>query len=124
MIETLLNSQKSCIINGRITTHYFKFKKGTRKSNAISAYLFILVLEAVFCVIISNKNINGLNTFNHELVYIVFADDTTFFLRDKISVLETLNIFHKIFLVFGLSTNNTKCETASIVTLKAVNGIL
>ena len=99
-IETLLNNQKFCIINGRITTHYFKFKKGTRKGNAISVYLFILVLEAVFSVIKSNKNINGLNTFNHELLYTAFADDTTFFLKDKISILETLNIFHKFFFGF------------------------
>ena len=54
-IETLLNNQESCIINRGITTHYFKLKKGTHQDDLISAYLFILVLEAVFCVIKSNK---------------------------------------------------------------------
>ena len=29
-IETLFNNQESCIINGGITTHYFKLTKGTR----------------------------------------------------------------------------------------------
>ena len=29
-IENFLNNQESCIINGEITTHYFKLKKGTR----------------------------------------------------------------------------------------------
>ena len=29
-IISLLNNQESCIINGGITTHYFKLKKGTR----------------------------------------------------------------------------------------------
>ena len=48
-IETLLNNQESCIINRGITTHYFKLKKGTRQGDPISAYLFILVSEAVFC---------------------------------------------------------------------------
>ena len=28
-IETLLNSQESCTINGGVTVHYFKLKKGT-----------------------------------------------------------------------------------------------
>ena len=54
-IETFFSNQESCIINWGITTHYFKLKKVTRQGDPISAYLFILVLEAVFCVIISNK---------------------------------------------------------------------
>ena len=29
-IETSFNNQESCIINGGITTHYFKLTKGTR----------------------------------------------------------------------------------------------
>ena len=54
-IGTLLNNQESCIINVENITHYFKLKKGTRQGDLISAYFFILVLEAVFCVIKSNK---------------------------------------------------------------------
>ena len=81
-IETLLNNQESCIINGGITTHCFKLKKGTRQGDPISAYLFILVIEAVFCVIKLSKNIKGLNVFNHDFLYTVYADDTTFFLKD------------------------------------------
>ena len=120
-IETLLNNQKSCIINREITTHYFKLKKGTHQGNLISAYLSILVLEAVFCVIKLYKNIKGLNIFNHKFLYTAYADDTTFFLKDNISVFETLNIFHKFSLVSGLSPNSTKCETAGIGTLKGIN---
>ena len=120
-IETLLNNQESCIINGGITTHNVKLKKGTRQGDPISAYLFILVLATVFCAIKLNKNIKGLNIINHEFLYTVYADDTTFFFKDKISVLETLNIFHKFSLVSGLSPNTKKCETAGIGTLKGVN---
>ena len=50
-IENLLSNLESYIINGRITIDYFKLKKGTRQGDSISAYLFILVLEAVFSVI-------------------------------------------------------------------------
>ena len=76
-IETLLNNQESCIINGGITTHYFTLNKGTCQGDPISVYLFVLVLEAVSCVIKSNKNIKGLNIFNHEVLYTAYADDTT-----------------------------------------------
>ena len=106
------------IINGGISTHHFKLKKGTRQEDPISAYLFILVLEAVFCAIKSNKNIKGASIFNHKFLYTAYADDTTFFLKDNISVFETLNIFHKFSLVSGLSPNTTKCEIAGILTLK------
>ena len=77
--------------------------------------------EAVFCVIKSNKNIKGLNIFSHEFLYTAYADDTTFFLKNKTTVLETLNIFHKFFLASGLIPNTTKCEIAGIGTLKGVN---
>ena len=46
---------------------------------------------------------------------------TTFFLKDKISVLETLNIFHKFSVVSGLSPNTAKYEIAGVGTLKGVN---
>ena len=83
--------------------------------------MFILVLEAVFCVIKSNKNIKGLNIFNHKLLYTAYPDDTTFFLMDKILVFESLNIFRKISLISGLSPNSTKHEIAGIGTLEGVN---
>ena len=120
-IETLLNNQESCIINRETTTHYSKSKKGTRQCDLISAYLFILVFEAVFCVIKLNKNIKDLNIFNHEFLYTAYADGTTCFLKDKISVFETSYIFHKFSLVSGLNPNTIKCEVASIGTLKGVN---
>ena len=50
-IKTLLNNQESCIIDGGITTKYFKLDKGTRQGDPISAYLFILVLEIEFNLI-------------------------------------------------------------------------
>ena len=79
------------------------------------------MLEATFCVIKSNKNIKGLNIFNHEFLYIVYANYTTFFLKEKISVFEALNNSHKSSLVSGLSLNITKCEISSTDTLKGVN---
>ena len=50
-MKTLLNNHESCIINGGITTNYFKSDKSTRQGDPIPAYLFILVLEIVFNLI-------------------------------------------------------------------------
>ena len=62
-----------------------------------------------------------MNIFNHEFLDTAYADDNTFFSKDKISVFETVNIFHKFSLVSGLSPNTTKCEISGIGTLKGVN---
>ena len=86
--------------------------------------MFILILVyyySVFCVTKSNKNIKGLNIFQNEFLYTAYADGTNFFLKDKSSVFETSNIFHKFSLVSGLSPDTTKCEIASVGTLKGVN---
>ena len=66
-IKILPRNQESCIINGGSTTKYFKFEKGTRQRDPISAYIFIIVLEMPFLYIKENWNIKkiiGSDTFN------------------------------------------------------------
>ena len=82
-VKILLKNQESCIISGGNTTRYFKLEKGTRQADPISAYLFTLVLEIVFLSIKENKNIEGLNIFNYAFLYTAYADDTTFFIKEK-----------------------------------------
>ena len=53
-IKILPRNQESCIINGGSTTKYFKFEKGTRQTDPISAYIFIIVLEMPFLYIKEN----------------------------------------------------------------------
>ena len=92
-IKALLKGQESCIINGGKTSQYFKLERGTRKGDPISAYLFILVLEIVFLSLKQNKNMKGIELFQHEYLYTAYADDTTFFLKDKNSVILLFIVF-------------------------------
>ena len=89
-IKTLLNNQESCIVNGGFTKKCFKLYIGTRQRDPISAYLFILVLKIVFNLIKQNKDIHGLSFFDHTFLYTAYADDTTFFLKDKESVKKVM----------------------------------
>ena len=52
--------------------------------------IFILFLEILFIFIKFNKNIDGINIFNHEYLYTAYADDTPFFLKNQTSVKNVL----------------------------------
>ena len=83
-VRSLLCSEKEVTDkhNGRTATTYFKLERGTRQGNPISAYLFILNLKIALLFIMQNENTNGLNIFENTFLYTVYADDTTFFLKD------------------------------------------
>ena len=84
----LLNSQQSCVINGGNTTPYFNLEEGSRQGDSVSAYLLILAWEVLFVFIKRNENIKGTEIFKFVFLYTAYADDSTFFLRDILSVKE------------------------------------
>ena len=117
-ISILLQNQESCVINGGKTTRYFPLKRGTRQGDPISAYLFILVLEIVFIFVKESENVQGLTIFNNQFLYTTYANDTTFFLSDKNSVTEVIQIFEHFSVFSGLKPNKSKREIAGIGILK------
>ena len=110
-MKILLKNQESCIINGGNTTKYSKLEKDTRQGDPISAYLFILVLEILFLCIKQNKNVC-------VFLYTAYADHTTFFLKDKESLIEVMKAFDIFSSFSGLKPNKCKCEFARIGALK------
>ena len=67
-----------------------------------------------------NENINGLNIFENTFLYTAYADDTTFFLKEKKNVIELMKTFD-IFLTFsGIKPNKNKCQIAGLDALKGV----
>ena len=111
-IKILLNDQALCVINGEITTKYFKLEKGAQHGDPVSGYLFILCLEILFLIIKSNKNIKGIQMFENTFLYIAYANDITFFLKDKNSVKELLNTIICFSSFTGLKPSLSKCEVA------------
>ena len=53
-------------------------------------------------------------------MYIAFANDSTFFLRDILLVKELINSFNQFYHFSGLKVNIGKCEIAGIGSLKVV----
>ena len=113
-IKMLLNNQESCIINGGKTAKYFKLERGTRQGDPISAYLFILVLELFFIFVKNNPKVKGLNIFKHEFLYTAYGDDTTFFLKDRNSIIELMSELNTFSKFSGLKPNKTKFEFTGI----------
>ena len=116
-----LNNQEPCIINGGITTKYFKLDKSARQGDFISAYLFILLLETVFNSIKQNKYIEGMTFFDHTFLYAAYADVFTFFLKDKESVNEVMNVYDTFSTYSALKPNKSKCKIAGISVLKGLS---
>ena len=102
------------------TTKYFLLGRGTRQGDPISAYLFILALEILFHLIRSKPEIKGLAIFDHCYLYSAYADDTTFFLQDTISIKHMVDVFYLFSYFSGLKPNLKKSEIAGIGALKGV----
>ena len=117
-VLNLFNRQESCVINGGHSTKYFPLERGARQGDPISAYLLVLALEIFFILIKTNNDIQGLEIFNHEVLYTAYADDTTFFMKDLNSVKVILSSLDQFYTFSGLRPDLSKCEIADIGVLK------
>ena len=92
-------------------------QRGARKGGPVSAYFFIVVLEIFFIFVKNKPKFQGLNIFKHESLYTPHADDTTFFFKDKNSIIQSMNAFSNF---SGLKPNKTKCEIVAIGVLSGI----
>ena len=94
-VTILLKDQESCLLNGGTTTKYFQFGRGAHQGDPILAS-FILALEIVFHLIKSKPEIKGRTMFGHCYPYSAYADDTTFFLDNTISIKSKFDAFFSV----------------------------
>ena len=80
----------------------------------------MLVLEIFFILVKNNPKVKGLNIFKHEFLYTAYADNTTFFLKDKNSIIELMSELNTFSKISGLKPNKTKCEIVGIGLLNRV----
>ena len=90
----MLQNQELCVINGGKTTRYFPLKRGTQ--------------QLVVIFIKGNENVRGLTIFKNQVIYITYADDTTFLLSNKNSVTDIIRVFEYFSIFSGLRPNSVK----------------
>ena len=96
--------------------------RGVRQGCPLSPYLFIIVIETLANRIRNNNNILGLTINGFDTKISLYADDATFFIQPKQTVLaalmEDLNSFS---LISGLKPNYEKCTILKIGAIKYSN---
>ena len=79
-------------------------------------YYHYAVLEVAW-----NKSWKGIEVFEYCFLYIAYADDKMFFLKDSQSITCLVELFNTFSVFYsGLKPNLTKCEIRGIGTLKWV----
>ena len=109
-IKIIFNGGKSCVTNNGHISEPFDIERSTRQGDPISPLIFILGLEILFITLRSDGNIKGIKIENNELKLTAYADDASYFMRDKISaenLLKKIELFSK---TSGLEVNRSKSE--------------
>ena len=109
-IKTFYKNISSCVINNGFSTPSFNLKQGVRQGDPLSPSLFIIVLELLAVSIRNNDQIKGIAVDGSEIKLVIFTDDMTSFVRDKLSyhtLFDTIDLFGTY---SGLKVNHDKTE--------------
>ena len=109
-IKVIFSGGKSCISNNGFLSATFSIERSTRQGDPISPLIFILALEVLFILIRANSNIKGIRVLKTEVKLTSYADDATYFLKDRPSMENLLDTIEKFSKVSGLEVNKTKSE--------------
>ena len=120
--NVLYNNPRSKVTNYGYLSDSFELLRGVRQGCPLSPYLFIIVIETLANRIRNNNNILGLTINGFDTKISLYADDATFFIQPKQTVLaalmEDLNSFS---LISGLKPNYEKCTILKIGAIKYSN---
>ena len=88
----------------------FKLKRGARKGDPLSPYLFVLAIETLAIAIRQNSEIKGIFIGKEETKLLQYADDSTAILTDKNLATALFKLVDFVRSVIALKINCTKTE--------------
>ena len=99
------------LLQVEILSEFFPIKRGCKQGDPINPYLFILCVQILCEMILTNKSINGIKIGSEDFKISQFADDTTIFMDGLESSLQhTLNVLEIFGSLLGLKMNLSKLE--------------
>ncbi|RVW90110.1 Transposon TX1 uncharacterized 149 kDa protein [Vitis vinifera] len=112
----------SVLINGT-SSGFFKSSRGLRQGDPLSPYLFVIVMEALSCLLkrakeggfLSGWHLSGRGGGGVEITHLLFADDTLVFCEpstDQVSYLSWLLMWFEA--MSGLKVNLDKSEIIAV----------
>ena len=102
-------TMSSVKVNGWLTA-FIPIQRGLRQGCALSMPLYVLTAELLALHIRSNVNIKGLSYPKSMVKLTQYADDTTLFLVDDVSIVETFKTFDLYEQASGAKINVSKCK--------------
>lgn len=112
--RVLYADTESSILNRGISSGWFPFKRGIRQGCPLSPLLFVLAVERLADSIRANSSIRGIDILDSHTKLQQFADDTTLFVRDESSLLESLETISEFSRFSGLHLNLQKTQAINI----------
>lgn len=109
-IKLLYTASELCVLNCGMSTGWFPFKKGVRQGCPISPFLFVLAVEKLAEVIRGDPAIQGIDLLDSHTKILQFADDSSLFLQDEVSLLRALQVLEDFRVVSGLALNLAKSQ--------------
>lgn len=108
LVKLISANAETCVIKAGFSSRYFKLARGIRQGCCVSPYLFLLAVEVMAICIRNNRSIQGLDLGGNTLKIVQFADDSTCFLRNRLSLTHLLSFLQIFSRWSGLVINKSK----------------
>ena len=109
-IEVIYHNVSSCVLNNGHASPFFQLHRGVRQECPLSGLLFVIGIELLARALKNNDSIKGINIGKKEIKLTQFADDTTVFVSDQVSVTNLLKLLSEFKHTSGLEINTNKTE--------------
>ena len=83
------------VINNGYLSARISPERGVRQGCPLSCYLYLLIGEVLYRKIMKNKGIKGINIGGEIYKCSLLADDTTLFLDDEKSIVNSISLFKR-----------------------------